>query len=129
MRKSDLQENFRALGQLGQTVTALSRLQDELLGQSSDVTRQMNEMFDLLEQRGSRAEQLLISLNQALSMMSQVTRDISTLSEVSAVLSQSEKTSTQVSSMGSTSSSTTSPSQSQLRNFFTTAVRRGFGGS
>jgi hypothetical protein len=131
MRKKDIEESQRAMSQLSQSMATLDQLQNGLLGQTGDLTRQMADMFDLLDQRGLQAEQLVATLTAAISLLSRLTRDMASLSDAGFELDQ-----TDMRSLGaargrpqSTSvSSPLSPSQSQLRHFFSQAVRRGFGG-
>ena len=127
MQKRDIEDSRRALSQLGQSMTALDQLQAGLLEQTGDLTRQMVDMFDLLERRGSRAEQLVATLSEAISVMSRLTNDMASVSDTGRMFEQQELQTMRVSSSSSLASPM-SPSQSQLRNFFSYAVRRGFGG-
>jgi hypothetical protein len=127
MQKRDIEDSRRALSQLGQSMAALDQLQAGLLEQTGDLTRQMVDMFDLLERRGSRAEQLVATLSEAISVMSRLTNDMASVSDTGRMFEQQELQTMRVSSSSSLASPM-SPSQSQLRNFFSYAVRRGFGG-
>ena len=127
MQKRDIEDSRRALSQLGQSMTALDQLQAGLLEQTGDLTQQMVDMFDLLERRGSRAEQLVATLSEAISLMSRLTNDMASVSDTGRTFEQQELQTMRVSSSSSLASPM-SPSQSQLRNFFSYAVRRGFGG-